>query len=489
MTPPPPTTSSPPAWRLRRALFLASVVWGLSACASWAPVFSPAPSGTVVPDTWSVSTDGPAQQSPTSLAAWWQRFDDPTLTSLVTQALQTNTSVRSAQAALLQARAQADVQQAGLGPTLGASASVQRSKSGHNDASNRFQAGFDASWEPDIFGGNREAANASDADAQASAASLANVQVSLAAEVATNYINLRGLQTRLAIARSNLATQTETLQITRWRAQAGLVSSLDVEQATSAAEQTQAQIPALQTSIAQSRNALAVLTGQAPGTLNGILDNAAALPAAPSNLALTFPADTLRQRPDVRAAELRARAALSRVAVADAARYPSFRLSGSLGLSALTLGTLTNGASLVQSVLASMSASLFDGGAANAQLRAQQAALEQARLGYEAAVLTALQDVEDALVALSGDQQRLQRLQAASAAAANAELLARQRYQSGLIDFATVLTTQRTLLSAQDSVASVQASLGTDHVRLYKALGGGWTPDTEPPTPTPANRP
>jgi outer membrane protein, multidrug efflux system len=488
MTPLSPKHPSAPAWWAQRALSLASVV-ALSACASWAPASSPAPGAPVAPATWSVSTDGPAQQSPTSLATWWQRFDDPTLTALVTQALQANTSVRSAQAALLQARAQADVQQAGLGPTVGASASAQRSKSGHNDASNRFQAGFDASWEPDIFGGNRAAANASEADAQASAASLANVQVSLAAEVATNYINLRGLQTRLAIARSNIATQTETLQITRWRAQAGLVSSLDVEQATSAAEQTQAQIPALQTSIAQSRNALAVLTGQAPGALNGMLDSAAAMPATPANLALAFPADTLRQRPDVRAAELRARAALSRVAVANAARYPSFRLSGSLGLSALTLGTLTNGASLVQSVLASVSASLFDGGAANAQLRAQQAALEQASLAYQAAVLTALQDVEDALVALSGDQQRLERLQAASTAAANAELLARQRYQSGLIDFATVLTTQRTLLSAQDSVASLQASLGTDHVRLYKALGGGWTPQADLTTPTPANRP
>jgi outer membrane protein, multidrug efflux system len=181
---------------------------------------------------------------------------------------------------------------------------------------------------------------------------------------------------------------------------------------------------------------------------------------------------------------------LSRVAVADAARYPSFRLSGSLGLSALTLGTLTNGASLLQSVLASVSAPLFDGGASNAQLRAQQAALEQARLSYQATVLTALQEVEDALVALSGDQQRLVNLQAASAAAANAELLARQRYQSGLIDFATVLTTQRTLLSAQDSLASLQASLGTDHVRLYKALGGGWTPDTDAPATSPdASRP
>jgi outer membrane protein, multidrug efflux system len=451
----------------------------LSACANFAPPSRPALPDSVVPSTWRDSTTTPVRENATSLAVWWQRFNDPTLTALVTQALQANTSVMSAQAALRRARAQVDVQQAGLGPRLDASASAQRSQSGNNDAGNRFQAGFDASWEPDVFGGNRSAVRASEADAQASAAGLADVQVSLAAEVASSYINLRGLQARLAIARSNLSTQTETLQITQWRAQAGLVSSLDVEQAVSATEQTRAQIPALQTSVEQALNALAVLTGQAPGTLEAMLESPAPIPAAPPDLALAFPADTLRQRPDVRASELRADAALARVSVADAARYPSFQLSGSLGLSALTLGTLTNGTSVLKSLLAGVSAPLLDGGARKAQVRVQEASLEQARADHRAAVLAALQDVEDALVALRGDRERLARLQASSAAAANAELLARQRYSSGLIDFTTVLGTQRSLLSAQDSVASAQASLVTDHVRLYKALGGGWAPDAD----------
>ncbi len=171
------------------------------------------------------------------------------------------------------------------------------------------------------------------------------------------------------------------------------------------------------------------------------------------------------------------------MAVADAARYPSFSLSGSLGLSSLTLGSLIDSGSLVSSLLASVAAPLFDGGAAQAQVRAQEAALDQARASYRDTVLTALQDVEDALVAIQGDSERLTRLQAAAAAAANAELLARQRYESGLIDFATVLGTQRTLLSAQDSVATTQASLSANHVRLYRALGGGWTPDSAPDAP------
>lgn len=468
-----PTT---PAHRPGLALaLLASVL--LSACAGLAQPRAALPE-TPVPAAWS-GANAPTLPGPstTDLAAWWQRFNDPTLTALVTEALQANTSVRSAQAALLQARAQRDVQQAGTGPSLDASGSARRGNSGGNDASNSFQAGFDASWEPDVFGRNRSALDASEADVLASATSLANVQVSLAAEVAVTTIELRGLQTRLAIARRNLAAQTETLQITRWRGQAGLVSSLDVEQAVAASEQTAAQIPTLQTSISQAMNSLAVLTGQAPGALQARLANAAPVPQAPADLALALPADTLRQRPDVRTAEHRVSAALARVSQADAARYPSFRLSGSLGLNALTLGALTQGASVASSLLASVSVPLFDGGAARAQVRSQEAALEQARLGYQSAVLTALKDVEDALVSLQGHRERLARLQAASAAAANAELLARQRYESGLIDFRTVLDTQRTLLSTQDSVASTQASLSADMVRLYKALGGGWTAD------------
>jgi len=428
--------------------------------------------------------------SPTSAAVpgdWWQRFNDPQLTALVMQTLSANTDIGAAQAALLQARALRDVSAAGLGPSLNATGSAQRSKSG-GSASNSFKAGFDASWEPDVFGGQRSALRATEADASAAATSLANVQVSLAAEAAVNYIELRGLQTRLLIARSSLTSQRETLQITRWRAQAGLVSSLDVEQAVSASEQTSAQIPALQTSLAQSISSLAVLTGQAPGALQATLDAspAQAVPQPAGDLALAFPADTLRQRPDVRSAEQRVSAALARVAQADAARYPSFSLSGSLGLQALTLGGLGR-ASLASALLGGVSASLFDGGAAKAQLRAQQAALESARISYQATVLTALKDVEDALIALRNDRERLARLQAAANAAANAERLARQRYASGLIDFSAVLDTQRSLLSTQDSVASTGASLSADHVRLYKALGGGWMPEVPNASPPGAN--
>lgn len=417
-----------------------------------------------------------AERVATPLGQWWGRFDDPVLSTLVGQALASNTSLRQAKASLRQARAVSDVQAAGLLAVSGASGSAQRSRVA-GATGNRFTTGFDASWEPDLFGAQHSAVAASVADVTAAESGVGDAQVSLAAEVAANYIALRGLQERLAIARRNLASQQETLQISNWRLQAGLTTSLVTEQARAAVEQTAAQIPTLESSLAQTRHALAVLTGQPPAALDAALAAAAAVPQAPADLALGIPAHTLRQRADVRAAEARIRAALARVSQADAARYPSLRISGNLGLSAATLGALTNGTSVTKALLASISVPLFDGGAARAQVRVQEAVLEQARIGYEATMLAALQDVEDALVALQGDRERLARLQAAASAAANADLLARQRYQSGLIDFITVLDTQRTLLSAQDGVASAQASLTTDHVRLYKALGGGWVPD------------
>ncbi len=431
----------------------------------------------VVPTAWSttLSGDGAAiTVTPTPLVQWWQRFNDPLLSTLVTRALQANTTVRSAQAALQQSRAVRDIQSAGLLPGVSASGSAQRGRSGGNDASNSFKAGLDASWEPDVFGGKHSALNAAEADAQAAQASLSDIQVSVAAEVALAYIQLRGQQAQLMIARNNLESQLETQQITDWRAQAGLITSLEVEQARTASEQTSAQIPTLQANIEKTSHSLAVLTGQAPASLQALLKEPLAIPQAAENLALDIPAQTLRQRPDVRAAELRVQSALQRVSAADAARYPGFSISGSIGLNALTLGALTNGASIASALLGSVSVPLFDGGAARAQVRAQEAALEQARSSYQSVVLTALKDVEDALVSLAGDRTRLTHLKGAATAASNAALLAQNRYSSGLIDFQTVLQTQRTLLTTQDSVASTTADIGTDHVRLYKALGGGW---------------
>ena len=446
----------------------------LQGCAHRAPVASESP-GAALPVAWNAPLPAGVAVLPQAddLARWWERFGDPQLSALVAQALQAHPSALSAQAALRQARAQARVQAAGMLPDVSLSGSAQRSRSG-GQTGNSFQVGLDAGWEPDLFGRLDAGVQASEADVRAAQASLEQVHVSLSAEVALQYISLRSLQQRLAIAQRNLETQQQTLQITDWRVQAGLATSLVAEQARAAAEQTAAQVPQLRANLAQARHALAVLTGQAPAALDAALAAPQAVPQPSQALALDIPADTLRQRPDVRVAQERVQAALARVSQADAARYPSLRLSGSLGLRALTLGALGDSASLVHSLLGSVAVPLFDGGATQAQVQVQQAALEQARQAYQLAVLTALKEVEDALVALQGEAARLAHLQQATQAAGNAALLAQQRYASGLIDFASVLETQRTQLATQDALATSQANLGSNHVRLFKALGGGW---------------
>jgi multidrug efflux system outer membrane protein len=465
---------------MAKAAGLSGLVIGLlvllPGCAGLSPS-EPLPTEPDVPAAWS-DTNGSAGDG--ARPGWWKRFDDPLLPMLVAQALRDNTRVLEARAAWQQAQAQQQAAAAGLQPTLDASASAQRSTREGTGSSDNVQAGLDAAWAPDLFGGRRAALASAQAGTRVRAATLGQTEVAVSAEVGLGYIALRSAQARLAVADANLALQEETLQLTGWRVQAGLLSELEGEQARAATAQTRAQIPALRTSVAQAGHTLAVLTGQPPAALQRQLATPAALPVPPESLTASLPADTLRQRADVHAAGEQVLAAQGRVAQADAARYPSLRIGGSLGLNALTLGSLGS-AGLVSSLLASISLPLWDGGSARAEVQSQQAALMQARAAYRGTVLVALRQVEDALVALRGDRERLARLQEAADAATTAASLARLRFDSGLVDFQTVLETQRSRLGAQDSLASAAADVSADHVRLYLALGGGWRPDQETP--------
>jgi outer membrane protein, multidrug efflux system len=454
----------------------------LTGCASLVPV-GPTPSSPEsavdIPARWSVGQAGGGEKSALgdSLVGWWQRFDDPLLSDLVGLALLANPNIAKARAALRQAQALRDVAAAALLPTLGSSASMQRGIAGGDSTGNRLQLGLDSQWVPDIFGARRNALDASNAMLAASASSLGDVQVQLAAEVVLTYVLLRTSQMRWGIAKSNLTSQQETLQITDWRQQAGLVTMLEVERARAAAAQTQALLPALQIAIEQALHALAVLVSRPPGALQmtlGVAPTFANLPTLGTALALSIPAETLRQRADVRAAEFQVAAALARLSQAEAQRSPSFSIGGSIGLSAITLAALSKGTSLIANLLGSVTLPVFDGGALAAQVRVQGAAFEQAQQVYRSAVLGALKDVENALVALRGDEERLSSLKIAADAATNAALLARQRYSSGLVDFQTVLETQRTQLATQDGVVSARADISNDQVRLFTALGGGW---------------
>lgn len=451
------------------------VAFSLSAATGCATsgTLRPAAAAPSVPQAWSRSAGG-AMAAREDLSRWWERLGDPTLSGLVQRALDTSPDVRTARSRLRQARAQRDLAQASLRPSVSASGSASTSKRSDAEATGTFAAGIDASWEPDVFGGLQNSLRAARADLAASVEDVHAVQVSLAAEVGVNYVDLRGSQARLEIAKANLASQSETLQLTEWRAQAGLVSQVDVEQARANLAQTRAQVPALQTAIAEAQHRLAVLVGLDPTALTARLDTAAAIPAPADHVAVGIPAESLRQRPDVRAAEQRVVAETARLAQKNAARYPSFTLRGSLGTDIVT-GALTGGTSMVASLAASLVQTIFDAGRIRSQIEVQGAAQEQAVIAYESTVLTALEEVENALVALEKNRERLEALTVAAQSARNAAQLARQQYAAGLADFQTVLDTERNVLSAEDSVASTQVNRTTALIQLYKALGGGWS--------------
>ena len=436
-----------------------------------------------VPAAWSTSDIAINQQAKTSgLAAWWHRLNDPLLDQLIAEAMASAPDLRTAQAQLRQARASSDLAGANLSPSLGVSASANRSRTGTTaggtDAPQTlYAAGFDASWEPSIFGGLRDAAAGARADASAAAATLESTRVSLSAEVALNYVTLRAYQLRLSIARDNVTSQAETLQIAEWRAEAGLGTSLAVEQARTNLEQSKASIPSLESGRAEAEHRLALLAGQVPGALHERLLEPQPLPTPPNEVAVGIPADTIRQRPDVHAAELKLQAEVARSAQRQADRYPSLTLSGSLGWQAFSAAALGGGGSAVSSLAVNLAATLFDGGRIRSQIAVQNAVQEQALIAYEKSILTALEDVENALANYAAGRERVEARHRAAESARNAAQMARIQYEAGAVDFQTVLDTDRTRLTAEDGLASAEADLLTSVIALYKSLGGGWSAD------------
>ena len=457
----------------------------LSGCASLEPRFdqAKADSTVTIPSAWTATTRSPAG-TPDSIsvaerAEWWKQLSDPQLDALIEAALQTAPDIRTARAKLRQSRATRDLAVASLLPSLNVSGSATRSFTGSEAGGTGvtrtlYAAGFDASWEPSIFGGLRDAADGARADTESMAATLASTQASLAAEVAINYVNLRANQQRLAIARANVASQSETLQIAQWREMAGLVTTLDVEQARTNLEQSRATIPSLESNRASAEYRLALLTGRPPGSLRDSLSAVRPLPTAPASIAAGIPADALRQRPDVRAAEFTLKAEIARTAQREADRYPSLSLSGTLDWKAFSVGALGGSASAVRSLAASLSAPLFDAGRITSRIAVQNAIQEQALIAWEKALLTALEDVENALTAYATGRDRVDARRLAAKAADNAAQLALTQYQAGIADFQKVLETERTRLTAEDNLASAEADVLTAVIQLYKALGGGW---------------
>jgi outer membrane protein, multidrug efflux system len=455
------------------------VVLMLTACAAVGPNYvRPTPSAPITWYTELKSGEAIADDSG-GLASWWSVFNDPELTILITRAIYGNLDLKRAQSRIREARAQRMVAKAGLLPSLDFKGSAARTWTSQNSSQGRntddlYSTSFDASWEIDIFGGVRRSLEAGDADIGAAIEDMRDVLVTLLSEVALSYVDTRSYQARLAVAEANLASQTETYQLTSWRAQAGLTDELALQQASYNLENTRSQMPTLKTALEGSINRIAVLLGEQPGKIHDELQRMGSIPTVPVQIAIAVPADALRQRPDVRRAERELAAQTARAGVATAELYPKLTLNGSIGLDATTIRDFFTTPVRTTSFGPGISWPIFSGGQIRANIEVQSAKQEQAILSYEGAVLNALKEVENALTAYAQEQDRLISLDRSVQAARKAKELAEAKYQAGLADFTGVLDAQRSLYSLQDQWTQSRSNLLSDVVRIYKALGGGW---------------
>jgi NodT family efflux transporter outer membrane factor (OMF) lipoprotein len=439
------------------------------------------PPQTPVPDEW-VGPLPPPTSAEQDLAQWWMVFQDPMLTSLVERAVDSNLDLTLAEARVRQARAARGVAISGLGPTFDATSSYSRSRNATTGTANRYQAGFDAAWELDLFGGTRRGVEAATANLEATVDARLNVLVTLTAEVAANYIGLRSFQEQIAIAQRNLKAQQHSADLTRQRFQGGLVSGLDVANAQAQVATTAAQIPVLEQSAQQTIYSLSLLLGREPGALLEELSRSASIPAAPPAVPVVVPSELLRRRPDIRQAEALIHAATAEIGVATADLFPRISLSGNLGTQGNKFSSLTNWANRFWSIGPSASWNLFNTGRTRANIEVQKALEEQSLIEYRQTVLGAFQEVENALIASAKEQEHYKALTGAVTANRKAVELATSLYTQGQTDFLNVLQAQGALYASENALALSTRTVSTNLVALYKALGGGWTP---PPPPEP----
>lgn len=418
------------------------------------------------------------QADPQLLSTWWRILEDEQLTDLIQRAVARNLDLRTAAERVREARLQRGLKEAERLPTLGASGSIGWSRSDDQSGSEHYGVGLDAGWEIDLFGSVRRSIEAADADLQARRERLRDVLVSLTAEVALNYVRLRTTQVQRANVRKSLELQRESLQLVRWQYEAGLEGELALHQAGYTLASSRARIPELESAVETAMNRLAVLLGERPGSLHEELKAAKPLPKIPVTVTVGLPADALRRRPDIRQAESELIAQTARVGVATAALYPKLRLNGSIGIDGLSIArfaeNLINPVIWAEQIGLSTSQTLFDAGSVRKNIKIQSSQQRQALIRYEAAILAALEETENALTAYVQERNKRDFLNLALREAKQALVLAEKSYKVGLTDFTTVLDTQRTLLSFDNQVADSESAMLADLIQLYKALGGGW---------------
>ncbi|MEK6590433.1 MAG: efflux transporter outer membrane subunit [Nitrospinota bacterium] len=420
------------------------------------------------------------------LARWWTTFNDRVLNSLIEKAIHSNIDLRVAEIHIKEVRASRGIIDSDRWPQVNASGSYAQNRVSENTRQGRsvkafggaeyelYQTGFDASWEIDLFGSVRRAVEAADADIESAIESRRSVLVTLLGDVARNYIELRGLQRQIIITKGNLKIQEETLKLIQARYKAGLISYLDVTRAEAQVADTDAQIPLLERSLKQVSHRLSVLSGQEPGSLWAELSRDAPIPVPPSQVVVGIPSELLRRRPDLRRTEREIAAASARIGVATADLFPRFSLTGSFGLQGQSSNDLSDSASRFWSAGPSIHLPIFTAGLIRSNIKVQDARYEQALARYEQTVLTALEDVENSLVAWFMEQSRLKSLSEATTANRQSAAMARELYSKGLTDFLNVLEAERSLLSSENQLAQSEAAVSTNLVALYKALGGGW---------------
>ncbi|MCL1920488.1 MAG: TolC family protein [Kiritimatiellaeota bacterium] len=431
------------------------------------------------PEIAAALNDGGSDEVSAKIAQWWKTLDDDKLTFLLESALAANREVAVAEAKIVEARARLGIANAGFFPTVGVGGAYQRYQTSRNNSpfvrvrDSQFQAGFDATWEIDIFGGTRRRVEAAEAGVEALEAGRDAVWVSLAAEVANTYVCYRTAQERLRVVRANAVLQEETYNLNKSRAESGLIGELPLHQSAYILESTRSQIPPLEASLEAYANGLALLTGAFPGTLHAWLGEGD-IPSAARWTLEAIPSECIRMRPDVRAAERRVAVASANVGVATADLYPKFSLLGSIGLGSVKAADFLSADSVLYSLGPQVAWPIFRGGSIRNNIKAQSAVQEQALAGYEQTVLSAVRDVRNVLVAYDREYARHESLTQAAEAAQKAVDIADDLYKRGLTDFNNVLDAQRSQMALQESIVVSRGTISQHLVSLYKALGGGW---------------
>ena len=441
-----------------------------------------------LPDAWNAQITEGLVEGKSNLHTWWRTLDDPVLDGLIVRAVEGNRDLRVAVGRVREARARYGFSSGNRFPDVDGVGSYERRSDKVGDFSNQqerrltenyYGSGFDATWEIDVFGRVSRSIESAEADYQASIEDYRDVLVSLLADVALNYVQLRTLQRRLEVVSNNVGTQKGTLRLTINRFEAELVGQLDVRQAEQNLASTESFIPALRRGLIAAVNRLSVLIGVPPGELATELDVVAPIPAGQGPLSVGVPADLLRQRPDVRSAERTLAARTAQIGVATADLYPRFTLSGVFAFEGSSAGIFKPDG-ITWGFGPQFRWNIFDGGRIRSLVKVEDARTEQALSAYEQTVLLALEDVENSMVAYEQEKLRRDALRRSVTAAQQSVSLVDTLYRTGLVDFQNVLDTQRTQFNEEDRLAQSEGFVTQNLIRIYRALGGGWSGEKPP---------